>query len=181
MGKWKPTDPPLEASGRGAVAPAQPRPAAIVRQDREPRPRTGPVPAPPGPSPGSSAIPPLCRAWADDAPEGRHLRVPVSWVYRQGRRLKAGHSTAIPLLKFGKYLRIPTAALFARLQGPDTAARTPSRSPTPTGTSTTWSGKVALAEGHTTWQMSALEDIVGPSWVTRRPGLALRAAREQRG
>jgi hypothetical protein len=45
------------------------------------------------------------------------LQLPVSWIYRQGRRLKAGEPTDIPLVKFGKYLRIPRAALLAGLPG----------------------------------------------------------------
>jgi hypothetical protein len=55
--------------------------------------------------------------------EGPLLRVPVSWVYKQGQLLKAGSPTAIPLVKLGKYLRIPTAALLARLHCQDAAVK----------------------------------------------------------
>jgi hypothetical protein len=45
------------------------------------------------------------------------LQLPLSWIYKQGRRLKAGEPTDIPIVKLGKYLRIPRVALLASLHG----------------------------------------------------------------
>jgi Helix-turn-helix domain len=47
------------------------------------------------------------------------LQLPVSWIYKQAAKFKAGERPAIPIVKLGKYLRIPRAALIARIQNPD--------------------------------------------------------------
>jgi hypothetical protein len=45
------------------------------------------------------------------------LQVRLSWIYKQAQKLKAGEPTDIPIVKLGKYLRIPRVALLASLHG----------------------------------------------------------------